>query len=262
MTDTRPPVLAPLLDVQHLTMTFGGLTAVTDLSFQVLPGEIVAMIGPNGAGKTTVFNVLTATYRAAKGSMRFDEQDLGQLSPHQVTEAGLVRTFQNLRLFPNMSVLDNVKVGRYCRTRAGVFQALTRLPRTRREEREIEEQALASLEFVGIPHRADELAKSLPYGDQKLLEIARALATTPRMMLLDEPAAGLNSAESAELVRLIRKIRADGVTIMLIEHDMKVVMTISDRIVVLDHGSPICTGSPDEVCQDRRVIDAYLGKAG
>ena len=262
MSGSAPSPHAPILKVENLTMSFGGLTAVRDLSFQVLPGEIVAMIGPNGAGKTTAFNVLTATYRAAAGSMTFDGRDLGRLSPHEVTEAGLVRTFQNLRLFPDMTVLDNVKVGRYCRTRAGVFQALTRLPRTRREERKIEEEALASLEFVGILHRADELAKSLPYGDQKLLEIARALATTPRMMLLDEPAAGLNSGESAELVRLVRKIRADGVTIMLIEHDMKVVMTISDRIVVLDHGSQICAGTPEEVRQNRRVIDAYLGKAG
>ena len=174
---------------------------------------------------------------------------------------GLVRTFQNIRLFPDMTALDNVKVARYCRTKAGIWGALTRLPWARREEREIEEHALAALEFVGIMDRADELAKSLPYGDQKLLEIARAMATGPRMILLDEPAAGLNSSESADLVRLIRKIRSDGVTVMLIEHDMKVVMNISERIIVLDHGVLISTGTPEQVRNDRRVIDAYLGKA-
>jgi branched-chain amino acid transport system ATP-binding protein len=242
-------------------MQFGGLTAVSNLDFQVYPGEIVAMIGPNGAGKTTVYNVLTATYRATQGSMVFDGRDLHKLNPHEVTRLGLVRTFQNIRLFPDMSALDNVKVGRYCRTKAGIWGALTRLPWTRREEREIEEQSMAVLEFVGILDRADELAKSLPYGDQKLLEIARAMATGPRMILLDEPAAGLNSGESAELVRLVRKIRSDGVTVMLIEHDMKVVMNISERIVVLDHGVLVTTGTPEEVRRDQRVIDAYLGKA-
>jgi branched-chain amino acid transport system ATP-binding protein len=255
------PESGALLQVKNLTMEFGGLTAVSTLSFQVFPGEIVAMIGPNGAGKTTVYNVLTATYRATQGQMVFDGHDLGRLSPHEVTRFGLVRTFQNIRLFPDMTALDNVKVGRYCRTKAGIWGALTRLPWTRREEREIEEQAVAALDFVGITDRADELAKALPYGDQKLLEIARAMATGPRMILLDEPAAGLNSSESAELVRLVRKIRSDGVTVMLIEHDMKVVMNISERIVVLDHGVLVTTGTPEEVRRDQRVIDAYLGKA-
>ncbi len=250
-----------LLRVSGLTKRFGGLLAVSDLYFEVRPGEIVAMIGPNGAGKTTVYNVLTATYRATAGTMLFGGEDIGQLPPHRVTGLGLVRTFQNIRLFPNMTALDNVKVGRYCRTKAGVFGALTRFPSTRREERTIEKRALDALEFVGIADQADELAKSLPYGDQKLLEIARALATEPRMILLDEPAAGLNSGESAELVRLVRKIKDDGVTVMLIEHDMKVVMSISERIIVLDHGVMICQGTPEEVRCDERVIDAYLGKA-
>jgi branched-chain amino acid transport system ATP-binding protein len=251
----------PILRVSGLSMSFGGLVAVSDLSFEVAPGEIVAMIGPNGAGKTTVFNVLTALYRPTSGTMSFDGHDLGRLSPHEVTTVGLARTFQNIRLFRDMSALDNVKVGRYCRTHAGLWGALTRLPWTKREEREIEARALEVMGFLGILDLADELAKSLPYGDQKLLEIARALATEPRMLLLDEPAAGLNSSESAQLVKLVRQIRDEGVTIMLIEHDMKVVMNISERILVLDHGIQICSGTPEVVRHDQHVIEAYLGKA-
>lgn len=251
----------PLLQVRGLGKAFGGLQAVQELDFEVYPGEIVAMIGPNGAGKTTVFNMLTATYRPSNGVMTFRGRDLGKLAPHQVTRLGLVRTFQNLKLFNNMSALDNVKVGRYCRTRSGLAAAIANLPWTKKEEHEIEERAMGTLEFVGLGNQAFELAKSLPYGDQKLLEIARALATDPTMILLDEPAAGLNSSESAELVKLVRKIRADGVTVMLIEHDMKVVMSISERIVVLDHGEQIAEGTPAQICADQRVIDAYLGKA-
>lgn len=251
----------PLLQVRGLTKVFGGLVAVSDLDFDVYPGEIVAMIGPNGAGKTTVFNVLTATYRATAGSMRFRGRDISRMAPHQVARLGLVRTFQNLKLFANMTALDNVKVGRYCRTRAGVAAAIARLPWTKKEEREIEQRAMEILEFVGLADKAGEIAKSLPYGEQKLLEIARALATDPVMLLLDEPAAGLNSAESAELVQLVRRIRADGITVMLIEHDMKVVMSISERIIVLDHGIRIAEGTPAEICRNQQVIEAYLGKA-
>jgi len=251
----------PLLEVKGLGKAFGGLQAVQSLDFRVYPGEILAMIGPNGAGKTTVFNMLTATYRPTIGTMKFRGHELGRLAPHQVTHLGLVRTFQNLKLFANMSALDNVKVGRYCRTRSGVFAAIARSPRTKREEREVEERALEILEFVGLAEQAFELASSLPYGDQKLLEIARALATEPAMILLDEPAAGLNASESAELVKLVRRIRDDGVTVMLIEHDMKVVMSISERIIVLDHGTQIAEGTPVQIRADQRVIDAYLGKA-
>jgi branched-chain amino acid transport system ATP-binding protein len=250
-----------ILGLDHVTRRFGGLTAVDDVSFDVRRGEVFALIGPNGAGKTTLFNGITGLIPPSEGTVTFDGHDITGLKPHTVAWLGVARTFQNIRLFDYMSVLDNVRVGQHCRMHAKVWDALFRTPLSRSEEREVAAKAMELLRFVGIERHADNYARNLPYGQQRRLEIARALASGPRLLLLDEPAAGFTPQEKVELMRLVEKIRSEGITVFLIEHDMKVVMGISRRIVVLDHGEKIAEGSPEEVRSNRRVIEAYLGKS-
>ncbi len=249
-----------LLRADKVSKSFGGIHAVSEVSFTVKSGQIKGIIGPNGAGKTTLFNLITGFYAADAGDIHFDDQRLDGLVPHQVAERGIARTFQNVELFDRMSVLENVMVGRHPRTRAGFISAAFRLSRARREEGRIRNKAMDILDFIGLTERAVSPSSSLPFGLQRVLEIGRALATEPRLLLLDEPASGLNAAETRGLARLISRIRDAGVTVALVEHDMSLTMEVCDEIMVMDYGRTLAEGSPREIQQDPAVIAAYLGE--
>jgi branched-chain amino acid transport system ATP-binding protein len=258
--------MQPVLEVTNLTKAFGGLIAIDNVNLDIRKNEIVALIGPNGAGKTTFFNCVTGIYKPTKGEVKINPPEgssrvLNGLKPNLVTEAGLARTFQNIRLFSKMTVLENVLVGTHCRTKSGIVSSIVKTPGFKKEERESVEYCYHLLEKVGLADKANEFSNSLPYADQRRLEIARALATKPFLLLLDEPAAGMNPQETLELDELIKSIsRNDDVSILLIEHDMKLVMNISDRIFVMEYGRRIAHGTPEEIKEDPNVIKAYLGE--
>ncbi|MBQ7478663.1 MAG: ABC transporter ATP-binding protein [Selenomonadaceae bacterium] len=249
-----------LLRAEDVSEVFGGLKAVSDFNFYINKGELVGLIGPNGAGKTTAFNLFTGVYQPTTGTITFNGKSIVGLKPYQITQRGIARTFQNIRLFSELSVLDNVKIAYHCHVKYGLLETVLRMGRYFREEREIEEESMRLLSIFKLGDKANEMAKNLPYGAQRRLEIARALAAKPKLLLLDEPAAGMNPQETKELMDMIRWIRKEfGLTVLLIEHDMNLVMGICERIYVLEYGTIIASGRPEEIKEDPEVIRAYLG---